>query len=364
MRVAAIGVGGAGGRVIDALYEQHNSQSLSYLSGVSVLDTDRAELSELEGVPDDSKTLFGQVETGGTGSDGNQAQATAAIEDDLLEVRRAADSAIRSNTAAIILVAGLGGGTGSAVSPQLAKALQEVYDRPVYAVSILPATHEEVPRENPSKSLQALDKTVDAQIIFDNDTWLTPDTTLEDVADELNDVLSTRLDALFAAGEATSREAVGQRVVDASEIIATLNEGGLATLGYAQQTLNAEQQLESPSLAERIRNWIGSSEETVDEIDAIKRVEATLRQAAQRKLTLDCSLDAATSGLLIVSGPPEWLSQSAISDGQNWLSEQTGSVQIRNGDNPVPGGSEISVLILLGGIRDTPRIQSLMSLKN
>ena len=357
MRVVAIGVGGAGGRIVDALCRDDQSRSASYLAGVRALDTDRDALSELEAVPEEAKHLFGQVETSGTGTGGNRARAADAVEADLVETRRAVDPAVSSDAAAIVLVAGLGGGTGGVGTPELAASLQEVYDRPVYAVSVLPAAHEERD-ENAARGLQSLHGAVDAQLVFDNDAWVGADDSVADAADELNRTLAERLGALFSAGEATSADAVGQRVVDASEIISTLDEGGLATIGYARQAVGDDEESDD-SLLGRVRGLVSATDESVDEVTAIKAVETTLRRAANGRLTFDCPLDAAATGLLVVGGPPDWLHQSAISDGQNWLADEMGSVQLRTGDDPVPAGDELAVLVMLAGIRDAPRIDDL-----
>ncbi|UHH26679.1 tubulin/FtsZ family protein [Halobacterium noricense] len=357
MRVVAIGVGGAGGRIVDALYQDDANRPASYLAGGCVLDTDGVDLAALTAVPEDARQLFGQAETNGNGTGGDREVAAAALEEDLVEMQRVVDSAVTSDAAAIILVTGLGGGTGSVATPKLADELQAVYNRPVYSVSVLPAAHEDIPAENPARALQSLDSVVDAQIVFDNDVWLNAEHDVLEVADELNQTLAEHLGAIFSAGEAASADSVGQRVVDASEIIATLNEGGLATIGYAQQTLDS--QADSASLLGRVRGLVGARDETVDEVAAIKAVETTLRRATRGRLTLNYPLNAATSGLLVVSGPPAWLHQSAISDGQTWLSEEIGSVQLRTGDNPIPNGDSLAILVLFAGIRDAPRIDEL-----
>lgn len=357
MRVVAIGVGGAGGRIVDALYQDNATRPVSYLAGGCVLDTDGVDLAALTAVPEDARHLFGQAETNGNGTGGDRELAAAALEEDSVELQRALDSAVTSDAAAILLLSGLGGGTGSVATPKLANELQAMYNRPVYSVSVLPAAHEDVPAENPAHALQSLDSVVDAQIVFDNDVWLNAEHDVLDVADELNQTLANRLGALFSAGETAGADSVGQRVVDASEIIATLDEGGLATIGYAEQTLDS--QANTSSLLGRVRGLLGTRDTTVDEVAAIKAVETTLRRATRGRLTFDCPLDAAASGLLVVSGPPEWLHQSAISDGQTWLSKEIGSVQLRTGDNPIPNSDTLGILVLFAGIREAPRIDEL-----
>lgn len=364
MRIAAIGVGGAGGRIVDALVRDDASRAATYLTGVCVLDTDNSDTAALTSVPEDARQLFGQVETGGAGTGGNQAEAATIADEEHLELRRAADDAITSDAAAILLVTSLGGGTGGGATPRLASALQEVYDQPIYTVTVLPAAHEDLPEENSARALQSLARIVDAQIVFDNDAWFSTGDTIEETAAEANQTLAHRLGALFSAGETTTPDAVGQRVVDASEIIATLNEGGLATLGYARHTIQDDHDAADMSVLDRVRGIFGSPDTEVDEIEAINVIETTLRRAARQNLTFDCQLDAATSGLLVVAGPPAWLHQSAVSDAQHWLSEQMGSVQMRTGDNPRPDSDELAVLVLLSGIQNTPRITDLQPTNN
>lgn len=358
MRIAAIGVGGTGGRVVDALYRDEQARSVSYLAGGAVLDTDQEALDMLESVPADARHLFGQVETNGAGTGGDRALGAELADADRIEMRRAVDEILSSETTAIMLVAGLGGGTGAGATPVLAAALDEVYDQPMYTVSVLPASHEEVPDGIPARGLQELDSVVDAQIVFDNDTWVAPGDDFSTVANEVNTELADRLGALFSAGEAETTDTVGERVVDASEIIATLEERGLATIGYASQRVREDQRSDS-SLVDRVRDVFRSTDESVDEVEAINAVETTLRRAANGRLTFDAPLDAARSGLLVISGPPRWLNQAAVAKGQRWLSEEIGSVQLRTGDDPKPQCTDISILVLLAGIQHAPRIESL-----
>lgn len=358
MRVVAIGVGGAGGRIVDALHEDDSTREASYLAGGSVLETDRGALAALDAVSEEDRHHFGHSGFGGD-ADSPRERIEALAEDDHVEMRRAVDSAITSDAAAIIVIAGVGGATGSVIAPKLTDALQRIYDRPVYAVSVLPATHEEVPPENPARAIAAFESAANAQLVFDNDAWVDDRNDVEDVTDGLNAELAMRLGALFSAGEAVTAESVGQRVVDASEVISTLDEGGLATIGFARQPLGTDG--DDGSLLDRARELVGMDETTVDEVESIKAVETTLRQATNGRLTFDCPRDAARSGLLVVSGPPEWLHQTAVSDGQSWLADEIGSVQLRTGDNPMPGGDELTILVLLGGIRGAPRIKEIQA---
>ncbi|WP_135855031.1 tubulin/FtsZ family protein [Halorussus salinus] len=366
MKVAAIGVGGAGGRIVDALAQDNNRRSISYLTAAQVLDTDFEALSELTTIPDEARHKLGHLETHGTGTDGDRESGTAAIKEDLSEVRREIGTAITSETSAIFVVAGLGGGTGSGATPHLVQALREIFEIPLYAISVLPASSESVPSENTARGLKTLGEVADAQIVFDNDNWIGRGETISENSAELNTVLAERLGTLFAAGEAETASAVGERVIDASEIITTLEQNGLATIGYAKQDLQTDSEKQTGSILDNIRERLLGAEkedEAVDDVKAIKAVETTLRRAVKGKLTMECNLSTVESGLLIVSGPPAWLHGEAIADGRAWLFKEISSTELRSGDAPMQGGTQLKILVLLAGVSANPRIEDLRVVK-
>jgi cell division GTPase FtsZ len=135
-------------------------------------------------------------------------------------------------------------------------------------------------------------------------------------------------------------------------VIATFEAGGLATLGYASQTI--ERPTES-----RFGLGLVEEEGEVEATKLISAIETTSRRAVKRKLTVEAELEGVGRGLLVVGGPPEWLNRDAVADARSWLADETGSVEIRGGDLPDPGGDEISVLVLLAGISDCPRMAEL-----
>ncbi|WP_132061134.1 tubulin/FtsZ family protein [Halorussus amylolyticus] len=357
MKIAAVGIGGAGGRIVDALAHDSDTRPVPYLTGAHALDSDIEALSSLTTIPERARHSFGHLETKGTGTDGDRRSGIAAIKEDTQEVRRALDTAITPKTNALLVVAGLGGGTGSGATPHLVNALREVHALPVYAVSVLPANHEPVPRENTVRGLKAIGEVTDAQIVFNNESWLSASDQLGEKTPELNRILTERLGALFAAGEVTPESTVGQRVVDASEIIATLDGGGLTTIGYATQELKDTNGTESQSLLGRIRQQFDTEEESVDDVTAIKAVESTLRRAVNGKLTVECDRQTAQRGLLVFSGPPAWLHGQAIADGRAWVSEEIDSAELRSGDAPHPDATHLTILALLTGVE--PSTQSI-----
>lgn len=360
MRVAAVGIGGAGGRVIDRLWRDNEQRETTYLGAACAVDTDTQALTQLNALPEDQRHSFGLLETDGDGTDGDRTSGIAAIEDERLEVRRAIDSLVTSDIDAIVLVAGLAGGTGGGATAYIADALEEIYAMPIYCVSVLPAGWDDEAAVNTMEALQTLKPTVDAQILFDNEAWLPSGQTVDGAVGTLNETVVTRLGALFAAGETTVSESVGQSVVDASEIIVTLSDTDFATLGYAEQELETDEATGDGTVIDRIRSQLFADDsDDIDEIKAYDAVETTLRRAVRGKLTADCVLDSVDSALTVFAGPPAWLLRNAVTDGQQWLADELQSPEIRNGDMPTPDQSTLAVLVLFSGVTDLPRLAEL-----
>jgi len=366
MRVATVGIGGAGGRIVDRLWLDNEHRETTYLGAACVVDTDAEALAELTAVPDDQRHAFGLFETDGAGTNGDRTKGIAAIEDEQLEVRRAIDPLVTSDIDAIVLVAGLAGGTGSGATAHIADALREIYTIPIYCVSVLPAGSDADAAANAIKALRTLKTTVDGQVLFDNEIWLGSGQTVEEATESLNETVATRLGTLFAAGEVTESESVGQSVVDASEIIATISDSGFVTLGYASQEIDTDGSTDDGTVIDRLRDrFFADNSDDIDEIDEIEAynaVETTLRRSVRGKLTADCARDSADRALTVFAGPPAWLIRDAVTDGQGWLADELESPEIRSGDMPTPDRSRISVLVLLSGVTELPRLRELKAL--
>jgi cell division GTPase FtsZ len=362
MRIAAVGVGGAGAQIVDRLWQENESRETTYLGAACAVDTDVEALDKLTALSSGQRHTFGLSEADGTGLSGDRTRAIAAIEDDLLEVRRAVDSLVTSDIDAIVLITGLAGGTGSGAVAHIADALKQVYTIPIYAVSLLPAGKDSTAAMNTMRGLRALNPTVDGQILFDNELWLSSGQTVGETAESLNEAIVTRLGALFAAGEAREAKSIGQSVVDASEIINTLSDSGFTTLGYASQELDRDEDTDDNTLIDRFKDRFFDTATAVDEVEAYSAIETTLRRAVRGKLTIECSVDSADRALTVFAGPPTWLIRDAVTDGQRWLADELESPELRSGDMPTPTQTTLSVLVVLSGITELPRLIELKAL--
>ncbi|TQQ83379.1 cell division protein [Halonotius terrestris] len=358
MQLTVCGFGGAGGRIADRLVAA-DSDDRSFVVESVAFDTDQRNLSALDGIPDEQRHLYGVIEAEGEGVDGDRSVGAAAAESAATELTNAVDDAVPSQTEAILCCVGLAGGSGATALSRIADELSRVHGLPVYTLGVLPDlpdddTEAQGIAKNALRALKDLSSTTDSVLLFDNALWTKSGESATDPAvwERLNDTLTERIAALFAAGEGDLNRGVAEQVVDASEVSATFEAGGVATIGYASQ------EIERPTES-RFGLGILETEGELDETTAIKAIESTSRRAVRGKLTVEIDLDAARRGLLIVGGPPEWLNRQAVADARSWLAQETGSTEIRGGDMPTPDSNEITMIALLTGINECPRVDAL-----
>ena len=358
MKLLVCGVGGAGCRLADRLVEADGDRNRSFVVDSVAFDTDQPVLSGLEHVPEDNRHLYGVIEAEGEGVDGNRSVGAAAASSNTTELSNAVSELTAGEASAVVCCVGLAGGSGATALPLLATEFGHVYDLPVYGVGILPAVEaraESTQAINTGRALSDLREATDSLIVFDNQLWLKSGESPEAdaVRQRLNEELTTRLAALFGAGEGDHNRRIAEGVVDASEVQNTFAAGGIASIGYAVQ------EIDRPTTS-RFGFGILTEEGDIDETTAISAIETSVRRAVRGKLTVDIARDSVSRGLLVVGGPPEWLNRQAVADARSWLAQETGSTEIRGGDMPTDV-DEISMLALLTGVRSCPRVAAFQS---
>ncbi|WP_049987375.1 tubulin/FtsZ family protein [Halobellus rufus] len=360
MKVFCFGVGKAGSAIADALQADEQTRKAEYIVDAVACDTAAASFNHLSTIPPANQIQFLAEEFDESGnSDINQIAAHA--EEHHRQLLRGTDNAPVSQADAFLICAGLGGSTGGGAAPVLAKHLNRVYQQPVYGVGVLPATQEGP--QHAQRAVQALRRfvsTTDHVLICDNESWISDGQPTAEEYATVNTELARRLGVLFAAGE-TRDDAVGESVVDASEIINTLHGGGVGAIGYASRELPAQDDGGWFGLK---RFFGGQSTADVDPIEAQSRITTQTREALLGHLTAPCAIQSASRGLVVVSGPPAWLNRDAIEQSRTWVQEQTESQAIRGGDFPRGEAEQVEVLILLGGISPADRLADLRAVAN
>jgi len=353
MKLAMIGFGQAGGKIVEKFLEYDERTGSEVVGSALAINTAKADLMGLDRIPEEQRVLVGQARVKGHGVGADNELGSQIVEEDIDEIQRAIDEIPVHEVDAFLIVAGLGGGTGSGGSPVLAKHLKRIYTEPVYGLGVLPGTDEGgIYTLNAARSFQTFVREVDNLLVFDNDAWRRTGESIESGYDKINEEIVTRFGLLFSAGEISQGDSVGESVVDSSEIINTLAGGGVSTVGYASETV---ENTRSGGLLSRFTG----TEEEIDTANTTNRITSLVRKAALGRLTLPCEIDAVERGLVVLAGPPQYLNRKGIERGRKWLEEQTGSMEIRGGDYPLPRSNTVSSVVLLSGATDVPRIKEL-----
>ncbi|PSQ07555.1 cell division protein [Halobacteriales archaeon QS_5_70_15] len=356
MKLAMIGFGQAGGKVLDRFLEYDERTGSNIVRAAVAVNTAKADLMGLERVPEDQRILIGQARVKGHGVGADNELGAEVAEEDIDEVQGAIDSIPVHEVDAFLIIAGMGGGTGSGGAPVLAKHLKRIYTEPVYGLGILPGSDEGgIYTLNAARSFQTFVREVDNLLVFDNDAWRKTGESMESGYGAINEEIVRRFGILFGAGEVKRGGEVAESVVDSSEIINTLACGGVSTVGYAREELQRSEQ--NKGLLSRFTG--GGEEEQVDAATTTNRVTSLVRKATLGRLTLPCEVGGTERALLVMSGPPKYLNRKGIERGRKWLEEQTGSMEVRGGDYPVSSSNYVAGVVLLSGVTNVPRIKEL-----
>ncbi len=358
MKLAMIGFGQAGGKILDRFLEYDSTRGTGIVGHAVAVNSAKADLMGLDYVPNENRVLIGQSIVKGHGAGTEPELGEQCAREDIEEIQSAIDKMASSEIDAFLIIAGLGGGTGSGGAPVLAEHLQRLYVEPVYGLGVLPSRDEGgIYNRNAARSFQGFAETVDNLLTFDNDGFKTGGESLGEGYQEINDEIITRFGALFSAGEVEALgDNIAESVVDASEIINTLGEHGITSIGYASETIDLDKK--KSGLLDRLRggndqNGFASSG------DATNRITALVRKAALGKLTLQCEIDSTERALLLVSGPPEALNRKGIDKARKWLESETDCMEVRAGDYPLPNEEKVAAIVVLAGVTDIPRVKEM-----
>lgn len=229
---------------------------------------------------------------------------------------------------------GVGGGTGSGAISIVARMLRERYqDKPIYAMAVLPFSHEEGTEErtiyNTATSLKSLYPMVDAVFLVDNQRYVRKNFSLGNNLSKINSLIAEPFYDLLCAGEEKNSKHIGAKIVDAGDLIQSL--AGWTVIGHGAIKL--------PSL-----NWFSSRNFAKKSTETHRGIQAM--DEALSELSLKCNAADAGRAIYLVSAPPKEMNMDLVKELGDYLRTISPEAVIRNGDYPIGGGS-IGITLLL-----------------
>jgi cell division GTPase FtsZ len=364
MRVFFIGFGQAGGKIVDMFIEQDRKLGTNSFRGIAV-NTARTDLMGLKNIEMKDRILIGQTMVKGHGVGTDNVTGARVTADEIDSIISAIDVRGTHDVDAFVIVAGLGGGTGSGGSPVLARHLKRIYREPVYALGIIPAPEEgRLYSYNAARSLTTLVNEADNTFIFDNSAWKNEGESVKGAFQRLNNEVVRRFGVLFRAGEVT-RMGVGEMVVDSSEIINTLRGGGITSVGYAISEVTSKRTKDKRGLIGGLKNKFGGKKEANEQVlmgeDRSAKIVALVRRAMLGRLTLPCDYSTAERALVLVAGPPDEMDRKGVEKAKSWVEENIAGVEVRGGDYPV-NSEYVAAVVMLATVGNAPRIKELLDI--
>ncbi len=372
MRILAIGLGGAGTRVVDQLYDHDTRSRVGCVNALAV-DMDGNSLRQLEFIPQPQRMNFPALDP----DIHFDVPSTVNVEEIMTMIQRMDTVEID----AIMIFAGLGGSVIDAV-PSLVEELRIAYIEPIFGVCVLPMRHEGKKRSSKaSDDVTMLRNVLDAVILFDNETWygkLQAEYDEHSVAKEekripypgkkfpenprdlyrlLNDRIARQIGLLLRAGEFNEEGLEAAEVVlDAGEVLNTLRDNGLVAIGYAVEPLQA-------SFRERFLNWRSETYFSEFSHKRATRIVSLAKRAVYEDISVPCDITSADKALVLIAGPSHELSMKGFQTVRKWIDRSISGLEMRSGDYPVRNTRYVGIIIVLSGIENIPRVNELADIK-
>lgn len=372
MRVLAIGLGGAGSRVVDNLYDHDRRSRVCCMSTVAI-DIDPNSLVQLRSLPDPARIFFPRLDAVDPGDITNVID----IEEVMTRIQRMDTLEMD----AILLCCGLGGSVID-IAPLIIDELRKSYVEPIFALAILPCLNEG--KRVSAKAADDLDRLrdlVDAVILFDNETW-SRKILAAAAADEkentgifdqlrgnprtldprtqynmLNERIARQIGLLLRAGEFNeSGLEVAEVVLDAGEVLNTLKGNSFVAVGYAAERLPTGR-LDFLYRRRSLKYFIEGSQEKA------ARIVSLAKEAVYEEISVPCDLTSADKALVLIAGPSAELSMKGFQTVRKWIDRNIAGLEMRSGDYPVKNTSFVGIIIVLSGLSNVPRVEELQEIR-
>ena len=356
MKLVVAGFGQCGGRIAEEFARLNKRarrhRGIEIVIDVFAVNTDSADLAGLRAIKTDyqHRILIGAGSTHGHGvAKISEAGAEIAKEDadKVIDAMRTTKQFFEAD--AFLLVAGTAGGTGSGVTPVMAQVLKQRFDKPVYALAVLPFEHEEETEEralyNTAVFLKSTYSVADAVILVDNQRYVRKDFSLKNNLDKINALIVEPFYNLLCAGEEKKVKHIGARMLDTGDIVNTL--AGWTAIGYGKAPLPFR-----TLLSRWTGNFMQKSAQTHLGVQAMDE--------AISELSIGCSSQDACRALYLVSAAARMINVDLVKELGNHLKNLVPKAVIRNGDYP-RGKGVLDITLVLSELSDVEKVRNYYS---
>ena len=345
MQILAIGVGGAGIRMLDFLLHRPEEGVLEkfketfgarkyfdYKDNLTPLavDTSRPHLENLKSIEEKDKILIGKYDAKGhgTGSDISLGERIAEKEIDRIETKL---QDVAGQVDFCLIMHSLGGGTGGGATPVISEVARRVLEVPVYTVSILPSLEESnIYILNAVDAMKSVLGKVDGVILVDNGV-VTEKIVKIPIYEQVNLYVSRFVRTLV-------RASVESGIIGSSSVIGTMSPfDGVSTIGNVSSGINK---------LGKGKKWISFL------------MNKVIKGKGGLGLLLNCDYKTAQRALLLIVGPPEKVSDT-FHDAREWLQNQIPGIAVRGGEYHVPNSTQVEIGVLLSGLTEVTAIKEL-----
>lgn len=353
MKLLVIGLGQCGCRIADQFArmarQARAERNVTILTGAYAVNSDKTDLTGLTYIQSDymHRILIGARKTGGHGVGKiNEVGAELAREDGdkVVDAIRAAPRFYETHS--FLLIAGAGGGTGSGSISVIAQMIKDRYvGKPLYALCVLPFEHEQATEVrtvyNAATCLKSIKQVADAVFLADNQRYVRKDASLANNLDKINKQIAEPFYDLLCAGEVTKVKHVGAKVVDAGDIMQTLE--GWTAIGVGRSDV--------PTMRLPWRSTRQFRAKTDETLKGVQTMDAAISE-----LSVTCNPRDAGKAMYLLAAPGKDMTIDIVKGLGDYLRELTDGAIIRGGDFPGERSS-IDVTVILSQLANVQAIR-------
>ena len=383
MRILALGLGGAGCRIVNSLYSTDRRSSKVACVQALAIDVHADTLSQLDGMPETAKIFFPPLDQSiNQKEEGNSQTATI----DIGEIVARIHNIESGETDAIFVCCGLGGSMVD-IAPHLITTLRASVTEPIFGLITLPCLAEGERRSaKAADDIEMLSPLLDGIILFDNETWYKKTKAQRSrlvkkekgLAEKLgfkksepeispqlatylllNEAIVRRISLILRAGEfkADGGLDLAEVVLDSGEVLNTMKGMGFITIGYAVERLP-----HNPlSFLSNLRPTGFFADE---HIKKASRIVDLAKQAIYHEISTPCDMTSAHKALILIAGPSHELSLKGFMTVRKWIDRSIAGLETRSGDYPVMNTKNVAIIVMLSGLENIPRLTELKEIQS